>query len=48
MNNKHKVTCPICNWLLFNKQDGSKGQIEIKCTRCKNIVQIELNTTKSE
>lgn len=34
--------CPICGQLLF-KGSLEKGQIEIKCNRCKKIIEFEKN-----
>lgn len=46
MENKVKVTCPVCNWLLMNRTKETIGKIEIKCTRCRQIVQVELKNHK--
>lgn len=36
------IKCPICNKVLFIKDRKTKGEIEIRCLRCKNISKIEL------
>nr|WP_242850919.1 Com family DNA-binding transcriptional regulator [Clostridium sporogenes] len=40
MINIEEVRCPNCNQLLL-KADYAKG--EIKCIRCKKIIQLEIN-----
>lgn len=37
------VRCPICNKVLFIRNKNTKGKISIKCLRCKNISEIELD-----
>ncbi len=37
------VRCPICKKILFVRHKDTKGQISIKCLRCKNINKIELD-----
>lgn len=39
---KRQVKCPICGRRLFDITDEPKGKIEIKCTQCKQISEIEL------
>lgn len=36
------IKCPVCNKVLFIKDKAVKGDIEIRCLRCKNISKIEL------
>ena len=39
-----KIYCPYCQMRLFDAKDNGKGaEIEIKCTRCRKIVSIDLN-----
>jgi len=40
--NKVRVLCPKCGSLLFYRFDNTSGKSEHKCTRCKEVVQIEL------
>lgn len=35
-----KVRCPNCNRLLFNLLSGG-GRVSIRCTRCKDIVEVK-------
>jgi phage FluMu protein Com len=38
------VRCSNCNHKAFVVLEGSQGLIEIKCTRCKHIITINLAT----
>lgn len=44
---KMKVKCPICKKRAFDAEYYTKGEIEIKCHHCKNIVTITLDFTKN-
>lgn len=39
---KEIKTCPNCNKRIFDVFDNAKGVIEIKCPKCKKIVNIKL------
>jgi len=39
-----QIKCPICNKRLLDIQRESTGEIAIKCTHCKQIAYIELNS----
>lgn len=39
-----QIKCPICNKRLLDIQRESTGQIAIKCTNCKQVAYIELNS----
>lgn len=38
--------CPICGQRLFDASSDSCGQVEIKCSRCKSIVNISIGDIK--
>ena len=38
-----KIECPYCGMRLFDTREGGQALIEIKCTRCRKIVKVELN-----
>lgn len=40
-------TCPHCGHKLFKYSDVTRGEINIKCSSCKNIVTISLLNGKS-
>ena len=40
--NMNEYRCPICNQLLF-KGNLKEGNIQIKCQRCKKIINFEDN-----
>ena len=42
------VYCPVCHQRLFDVGQPSRGQIMIKCPRCRQIQQIDLYSLKSE
>lgn len=42
-NVKKIVRCPECQWRLLNTVTLTKGKIEIKCSRCKKVVEIDLD-----
>ena len=37
-----QVKCPNCGRRLFDKDENSTGQLEIKCTQCKRVIKIIL------
>ena len=50
MNNDttNQIRCPYCQMRLFDIINNAKGQIEIKCGRCRKIVKIELDEADIE
>ena len=42
------VYCPVYHQRLFDVGQPSRGQIMIKCPRCRQIQQIDLYSLKSE
>lgn len=38
-----EVRCPHCNWLLFVARSAD---VEIKCPRCKRIVNVKIDRTE--
>ena len=43
------IYCKYCHQRLFNIIPGTKGSIEIKCSRCRRIVKVTLlNTEKNK
>lgn len=43
-----KIFCPYCQMRLFDARDNAKGDVEIKCNRCRRIVKVELKETDIE
>lgn len=45
MNGKktHSVFCPHCGWRMFDKSYTAIGVIEIKCCKCRKIVEVNLS-----
>lgn len=41
-----KIKCPLCNRLLFLATTKCIGQLQVKCTKCSNKIDIELNNEK--
>ena len=41
------VRCPKCEWRIFDKVTPTSGSIAVKCTRCENIVLIDLSLRKT-
>ena len=41
---REQVKCPICGRRLFDKEERSTGLISIKCTQCKQIAEVKLET----
>ena len=41
-----KIKCPLCERQLFKTSKGCVGHFQIKCTKCSNILNIELNNDK--
>ena len=42
------VYCPICILRLFDAKEGAKAEIEIKCSRCRNLHKFKLGKVKLE
>lgn len=42
-----KVMCPICNKRIFDIKNRASGEIEIKCPHCRNVISVELNSSRS-
>lgn len=40
---KQIVRCPCCNWRLLDTVMPATGTIEIKCSRCGQVVEIDLS-----
>lgn len=38
-----QVKCPICGRRLFDIEEPSAGLIAIKCSQCRNILQVRLD-----
>lgn len=36
------VKCPECSWRVMDKVSPTTGKIEIKCPRCRKIVEVDL------
>lgn len=43
---KFKMKCPLCKKRALDADEGSCGEVSIKCPHCKNIVSIVLNIHK--
>lgn len=45
MNKEIRIAkrCPNCNWRILDKVTPTAGVIEMKCPRCKTVVQIDLS-----
>lgn len=39
---KKQMDCPICGRRLFDVKDGTTGKVSIKCSKCKQVVEISL------
>lgn len=37
-----RINCPLCSWLLFKANPNSNCEVEIKCKKCDNIVNIKI------
>ena len=35
--------CPVCGWRVMDKVTPTSGVVELKCWKCKNVVQIDLS-----
>lgn len=40
-----KIKCPICKKRLFDTKSSTTGEIEIKCTKCNNIVTVKFKAS---
>lgn len=36
------VRCPKCNWRIMDKLSPATGKVEIKCPRCRQVVEVDL------
>ena len=43
-----KIYCPYCNLRLFDARGNAKGDVEIKCSRCRKVVKVELTEALTE
>lgn len=39
--------CPMCGWRVFDKVTPTSGIIEMKCSNCRKIVEIDLSYRKA-
>ena len=42
------VYCRHCHQRLFDIIPGTRGNIEIKCSRCRKIIRVNLSTEKNK
>lgn len=45
-NQYKKLKCPLCERLLFKVDNNCICSIQIKCTKCSNILNLEINKDK--
>ncbi len=41
------IKCPICNKRIFDAGEHTNGSIYIKCSHCKQVIQVELTPKKA-
>ncbi|ARK32445.1 hypothetical protein [Halalkalibacter krulwichiae] len=39
-----RVECPACGYRMLDKGDEAAGLVQTKCTRCKRVWEVELET----
>lgn len=43
-----QIKCPVCSKRLFDIEKKSTGRLSIKCTKCKKIININLEESKAK
>lgn len=41
-----RVECPVCGQRLMDKEENATGKVQVKCSKCKKVWEVDLGTNE--